>query len=201
MNGKIISIVGSPGVGKSFLVKQLACKNCLPAFFEGEVGIFPKRVLAVLNAEKDSPKRFEWIIERTKEILERAQIIANSGVDVYIDGDVLQVEAWLKAETGEYSREVLSKWLEENRHLMADKVVVLTASEERLRKNMESRARVFEQSDFIQNRAFRIQKAALELPSKYNHVQMFDRSDYEFTDENDLEKIASFIKSISSLER
>ena len=37
----VISIVGTSGVGKSFLVKQLASLNCSLAFFEGELGGFP----------------------------------------------------------------------------------------------------------------------------------------------------------------
>mgnify|MGYP001595583930 CR=1 FL=1 len=54
----IISIIGAPGVGKSFLVKQLSTLECAPAFFEGEEGTIPQEIL-------DSPK-LGFTTEETK---------------------------------------------------------------------------------------------------------------------------------------
>ncbi len=52
----VICIAGTSGVGTSFLVKQLASKECSPAFFEGEIGTIPKEIFeSVFNGE--SPQK------------------------------------------------------------------------------------------------------------------------------------------------
>lgn len=195
MNGTVIACIGAPGVGTSFLIKQLACKNMLPAFFEGEEGIFPPSVLEVLNSELDNMERYTWIAERTKLMLERAHAIAREGIDCYVDGDVLLLEAWLAAETGSESPVFLKTWLEENVPLKADKVIVLTASEEKIRENIRRRGRGSEQSEFIAARALRISKACIDLEKKHDHVRVLDRSDLEFTDPVTLSLIEAMIAS------
>ena len=149
----VISIVGAPGVGKSTLVRQLACLNCAPAFFEGEEGVFPKDVLGVLNSPIDSKQRYEWILDRFQRILIKAHTISQQGIDVYVDGDILTLEAWLNAETGAHSRPILQKWLESNKDLRAHMIVALTASTQKIEENIKSRGRESEQNSFIVNRA------------------------------------------------
>jgi len=200
MKGEVISIIGAPGSGKSFLVKQLACKQCLPAFFEGEEGIFPEDVINVLNSEQDSHQRFQWLLNRTKKILEHAREIANNGMAVFVDGDVLQVQAWLDAEIGDKSPAVLNQWLKENMHLQADKVIILHASLEKLLANRESRGRLSEQNDFIKQRSERIQAAALKLIDSNIHARILDRSNLEFTDGKTLDNILEFISKIPNRE-
>jgi|GEM_PF-5778527 len=136
MKGEIISFISAPGVGTSFLTKQMACRHCCPGFFEGEEGIFTPSVLSAINSEEDTPERYSWLTNRTKLILERAQTIAKVGITSYVDGDVLLVEAWLNAEIGQKSPPVLKKWLKENKCLMADKIIVLAASEKKLKENI-----------------------------------------------------------------
>ena len=52
----VICIAGTSGVGTSFLVKQLASKECSPAFFEVEIGTIPKEIFeSVFNGE--SPQK------------------------------------------------------------------------------------------------------------------------------------------------
>lgn len=198
MNGEVIAFISAPGVGTSFLTKQMACKNMLPGFFEGEEGIFTPNVLSVLNNENDSLERYDWLAGRTKLMLERAHTIARTGMNCYVDGDVLLMEAWLAAEIGDKSPVFLKKWLEENMHLMAHKIVVLTASDEKIRENIKQRGRASEQSDFIKERALRIGRACADLKKKYKHVGVLDRSDLEFTDSETLAFVDKFIQSIPS---
>lgn len=198
MKGEIISFISAPGVGTSFLTKQMACRHCCPGFFEGEEGIFTPSALSIINNEKDTPGRYDWLINRTKLILERAQTIANTGITSYVDGDILLVEAWLNAEIGYQSPPVLKKWIEENKHLMADKVIILTASDKKLKENIISRGRASEQSDFIKQRALRISREYKKLEDKYEHAKILDRSNLEFTDLKTLEFIDEFIKKIST---
>ncbi len=198
--GLVISFISAPGVGTSFLTKQMACRHVCPGFFEGEEGIFTPSVLSVLNNENDSVERYDWLAARTKMMLERAHAIAELGFNVYVDGDVLLMEAWLNAEIGNKSPEILKKWISENKKLMADKVVVLVASPERMKENMVKRGRASEQNDFIRVRAMRVGKACAELEKKYVHVKVLDRSDLEFTKTETLVFIDNLIEKIPERE-
>ncbi len=195
---EVISFISAPGVGTSFLTKQMACRHSAPGFFEGEEGIFTPSVLSVLNNENDSKERYEWLTTRTKLMMERARTIANSGITTYVDGDVLLMEAWLSAEIGSESPATLEKWILENKHLMADKVIVLIASEEKMRENMTRRGRPSEQNDFIRQRALRVGKACEALALKYPHVKVVDRSNLEFTKTETLEFFDRIIKEMPS---
>jgi hypothetical protein len=194
--GHVIAFISAPGVGTSFLTKQMACRHMCPGFFEGEEGIFTTSVLDVLNNEVDSIDRYKWFSGRTKMMMERARAIADLGMDVYVDGDVLLIEAWHNAEIGDKSPAMLEKWLEENKHLEADKVLVLIASKERMQENMVKRGRASEQNDFIRNRALRVGKECANLEKKYKHVKVLDRSNLEFTKTAVLEQIDEIIKKI-----
>lgn len=201
MKGEVISFISAPGVGTSFLTKQMACRQCCPGFFEGEEGIFTPSALSVINNEEDTPERYAWLTNRTRLMLERAHAIANAGITSYVDGDVLLVEAWLHAEIGNQSPPVLREWIKTNAHLMADKVIILTASDKKLQENIISRGRVSEQADFIKQRALRIGQACASLGEKYGHVRVLDRSDLEFTNTQTLDFIDNLIKEIPSRQK
>jgi deoxyadenosine/deoxycytidine kinase len=192
----VISIIGCPGIGKSFLAKYLACKNCLPGFFEGEAGIFSDEVLAVLNGEEDSEQRYEWLFGRYKKTLERAHKISEQGIDCYVDGDVLTAEAWLNAEIGDKSPKILKRWLEDNKHLMAHKVIILYSDEDKVVKTIQGRGREAEQSDFIIQRALRIQREAIKLAKKYPHTILVDRTNLDFTDPKTLKELEEKIRRL-----
>jgi hypothetical protein len=198
MKGEIIAFISAPGIGTSFLTKQMACRHCCPGFFEGEEGIFTPSVLSVLNSEEDSPERYDWLTNRTGLMLERARAIAEAGITSYVDGDVLLMEAWLKAEIGHQSPPVLRQWIERNAYLMADKVLVLTASDKKLQENIAKRGRASEQTDFILQRALRIGQECVKLGEKYGHVEVLDRSDLEFSHTQTLEFIDDLIGRIPS---
>lgn len=198
----VIAVLGAPGVGKSFLAKQLGCYHCCPSFFEGEAGIFTKEVLAVLNREEDSPQRFLWLLERYRKNLEQAKAISEKlGIDCYVDGDILSFEAWLAAEKGKHSPAVLKRFLAKNSHLRADKVIVLVKTKKALLKSLEARGRKSEQTRFIFERALRVQKGCLELAKKYDHVLLIDRTKKDFTDEKQLSQLVGLIEAMPSLKR
>src|SRR3989344_682332 len=201
MKGTVVAFIGAPGVGTSFLTKQIACRNSAPGFFEGEEGIFTPSILSVLNNDKDTPQRYDWLAGRTKIMLERARAIADIGITSYVDGDVLLLEAWLQAEIGTRSPSVLKRWLKANVDLMADKVIILSASDEKVRENIVKRGRVDEQTDFIEKRALRIGQACIKIAQKYSHVRVVDRTEMDFTDTKTLEKIDQIIKDLQLRQR
>ena len=197
MKGEVIAFIGAPGVGTSFLTKQMASKNCCPGFFEGEEGVFTDEAINKINSEIDTPERYDWFLDRTKTMLEKAHVIAKSGITSYVDGDVLLIEAWLKAEIGDQSPLVLKKWIKDNKNLQANKVIVLTASEKKLKENIASRGRASEQTDFIKQRAVRIEEECKNLENKYEHVKLLDRSDLDFSDRQALDFVDKIIKKMS----
>lgn len=197
----VISIIGAPGSGKSFLIKQLGCLNNSPAFFEGEKGIFTKEILKVLNSPKDSKERFEWLTKQYKKNLQRAHEISKLGMDAYVDGDILSFEAWLAAEKGRESIEILKNFIDENQNLRADKVLVLIKTKQALLKTLASRGRKSEQTDFIFKRAIRVQKGMIEVSKKYRHSMIIDRTSIDYTDEKKLKKVNKLIKGIKGLKR
>ncbi|MFH0869742.1 MAG: hypothetical protein V1866_01650 [archaeon] len=191
----VISIVGCPGIGKSFLAKQLACADCVPAFFEGETGIFPESVLAVLNSEIDSKERYDWLLARYKRTLERAHRISELGIDCYADGDILTMSAWLKAEMGEKSPAKLKQWIEENKDLKADLAIVIYSSEQKIIAEIKKRGRKSEQNDFIIQRSLRVQRACIELAKKNKRAILIDRTDLDFSNPKTLQDLQSKIKT------
>jgi hypothetical protein len=199
MKGEVVAFIGAPGVGTSFLTRQMACRNCNPSFLEGEEGIFTSTILSVLNNKIDTPQRYDWLAERTRLMLERAHAIAGIGITSYVDGDILLLEAWLNAEIGKQSPPILRKWIKANSHLRADKVIVLTAPGQKIQENITRRGRISEQSDFIQQRAQRIGQECRKLEGKHEHVRILDRNNLEFTKTETLDLVDNLIKQIPSL--
>lgn len=191
----VIGIIGGPGAGKSFLVKQLACLECCPAFFEGEKGIFTNSVEAILNGEEDKYERFELICNRLKKNLERAHKISKLGIDVYVDGDILLAQAWHDSDIGIESPKYLKKFIEENQHLKSHKVVVLKTSEKKIVESIKGRGRKNEQSKFVLERALRIQKDSIKIGEENSNVIIVDRENLDFTDKLTLLEIRDKIKN------
>lgn len=185
----VISVVGAPGSGKSFLTKQLATYHCCPSFFEGEMGVFTKDVLDAINNPVDTPKRYDWFLERIEKTLSRAHKISSIGIDCYVDGDFTSIEAWHDAEIGDKSPPILKKWLNKNENLKAHKVILLTITESELRDSIKKRGRESEQSIFIIERAIRIQRAFIKLSKKYTNFLVIDRTDIDFTHEKTLKSL------------
>ena len=180
----VISVIGAPGVGKSFLVKRLAALNSSPAFLEGED--FPGDILKKLNSSVDTEDRYAWLCERYRMNLQEAKEISRNGIDCYVDGDVLSVRAWLQAEIGDRSPPVLKRWLADNKHLGADHIIFLYMDEEDLIRSIRSRGRATEQDDFILQRALRIQRAAFEITRDSGNVLIVDRNKHDLFVEEEL---------------
>jgi deoxyadenosine/deoxycytidine kinase len=198
---KVIAISGAPGVGKSFLVKQLGCLNKSPSFFEGEQGVFTQSFLSVMNREEDSEERYNWLLGRYEEHLKKANKILQLGISSYIDGGYFGIMAWRKAEIGEFSPPILDTWLERLEPFKENAVIVLTMDEDKLVESITSRGRKSEQSDFIIERALRVQRASIKLAEEFNNVIVIDRTNLDFSKSEDLlmvqNKIDELIKDLS----
>ncbi len=189
----VISIVGTSGVGKSFLVAQLAALNGMPAFLEGEEGVIPEEIFTNVFSN-DPVQRYEYFVDRYSNQLSRARVISESGLDVYVDGAALSPEAIMQTEAEQHHvllREVIQKL----QGLDSDLIVLLVASREWLRDAIRTRGRSTEQHEEALVRSLAVQESYCSLLSSHPHVLNIDRSSIDFKDEKSLREINATIKS------
>lgn len=188
----VISIIGAPGAGKSFLVKQLASLDGCPAFFEGEGGTVPASVLKSVLSDPDPVVRFEFFLERYSKNLERARKISDIGINCYVDGAVQSFTAMILYEAEEH-RAALQKVADKVANLTSDKVILLTANEAKLKEMMVARGRSLEKNKESIQRALDIQKKFLEVAEQDTGIVIVDRTEMDFLKEDDLKKVKSII--------
>jgi deoxyadenosine/deoxycytidine kinase len=184
----VIAIVGTSGVGKSFLVKQLASLENVPAFLEGEEGIIPKEVFAEVWEKKNPAKNWNWFMTRNKIQLERARKISDAGIDCFIDCTPEIYEAFLADESKD-QHPALLKLIESASHLKSDKIIILTANEKKLRELIVQRDRKAEEPGKTTERSLRIQEAFLRIANREKDFVVIDRTDLDFTKEEDLRAV------------
>ena len=182
----IISIVGTSGVGKSFLVKRLASLDCLPAFFEGEEGVIPQEIFENIF-EGDTVERFRWFVERYRKTLECAKRLSKSGMSCYVDGAPVTCKAVMLYEDEKHHPE-LKEIVDSLYDLQTDKIVLLTASQEVLKRFLLNRKRTTEEIEKALTRALKIQDIFLRLAEEESMI-VIDRSSLDFTKEEDLRSV------------
>ncbi|HYF28839.1 MAG TPA: hypothetical protein VEA36_00540 [Candidatus Paceibacterota bacterium] len=188
----VISIVGTSGVGKSFLVTQLASLDCMPAFLEGEEGVIPQEVFTNIFAG-DPVGRYAYFIERYNHNLSRARRISDLGLDAYVDGATLSPHAILLYEEPQYHEPIrdITKSMAGNE---SDVIVLLTASEEKIAQGLEVRGRSSEATAEALRRAIAIQGYFEAEAAKLDNAITVDRTGLDFKDEKQLRDIAAGIK-------
>lgn len=188
----VISIVGTSGVGKSFLTKQLASLTSCPAFFEGEEGTISKKILKQVVSNSNPVERWKFFMKRYSENLSNARKISESGIDCFVDGGIITAYSILAYEDKKYRKE-LEEIIDKYKHLESDIIILLVASEEYLKKAICSRNRTDEQNNVVLQRAMKIQKKFLRLAKKYN-VVIIERTNLDFKKESDFQKIVKKIR-------
>ncbi len=188
----IISIIGTSGVGKSFLVKQLAILDGSPAFFECEEGAIPDEIMESVFSGGSPIKRWEWFRNHYHTQLERAMEISQLGMTCYTDGSPMSFEAILFYEERQYHNELRSI-IDTMSHIMPDKTLLLTATKEKLAELIELRGRVTENLDETLKRAIDIQDNYIALVKEKENVITVDRSNFDFTKSKDLNYIRGLL--------
>lgn len=191
----IISIIGVSGVGKSYLVKQLASLECAPAFLEGEEGVLPEEILKDVFQKTDPVKRHQWFADRHKITFEKARKISDIDIDCYVDGSNISFAAVLIHEPESYKKDII-KIIKSIEHLTSDKLVLITATKEFLLKSFDSRGRESEKNDETIKRALKMQDEFIKLTKPLKNAIIVDRSNLDFSKEDDLKLILKKIKNI-----
>ena len=191
----VISVIGTGGVGKSFLVKQLASATCSPAFFEGEEGTIPKEILdSVFNSNGPRP-RWKFFVNRLKQNLLRAKKISDSGIDVYTDDSSLSPHAIVAWEDVKYHEE-LHKISDELSNLKSDITILLVTSKEKIWNFVRQRCRCSEIDDKAVERAVIIQNEFLKLADDEKNIAVIDRNEMDFSKAEDLNNILKLIQKL-----
>lgn len=190
----VISVVGTSGVGKSFLVKQLASIECMPGFFEGEEGVFPFEIMQSVFSKKDPVKNFKWFAKRYKLILSRARRVSDAGLDAYVDGGPVTFQAMMSDEDRKHHSQILEA-IAEIMSLKPDVVILLTANKEALGELIANRGRTNDQHEAAVPRALAIQDEFVRLTKSEKNTIRLDRTKYNFAEEKNLKEIIGLIKA------
>jgi len=190
----VISIVGTTGVGKSFLVQKLASITNSSAFLEGEGGTIPKRILENIANKGNPIERWKFFLARYKSNLEQAMALSKKNQDCFVDGAIFSARAILTYEDKKYQKE-LSAMIDNLAYLKSDIVLLLIADEEKIKENIIARSRSFEDNKNIIARALKIQKAFISLAQKEDNVIVIDRTNLDFSNTSELKSILNKIEA------
>lgn len=189
----VISIVGTSGVGKSFLVKQLAATTHSPALFEGEEGTIPREILENVFNSKDPTQRYNFFLNRYRTNLERAHIVSKAGLDCYVDCSVLTAKAVLDWEDKDNKYKLKEK-VKKMEEVEADALILLIASKEFIKNKIKDRARETEQHDAALKRALGMQESFIKIAKNMKNVITLDRTNLHFENPDHIKLILDKIK-------
>jgi len=192
----VICIIGTSGAGKSFLVRQLASKYCSPAFFEGEVGTIPKEIFqSVFNGELPQ-KRCEWYVDHYIKTFKTARDISDKlGINCFVDGAPITAYANVYLDDPNYLEELL-KIVRKVDEFKFDKIILLTINKDKLKEFISKRGRTEEPITETIERSLRLQDELIRLSKKQDEVIIIDRSNLDFSKEEDLKIIIDKINSL-----
>lgn len=191
----VISIVGTSGVGKSFLVKQLASYDCSPAFFEGEEGTIPKEIFKDIFGKKEPLKRWKWFLNRYSTTMKRARKISDVGLNCYVDSEGHLVSYAILPTEPKDIQNKLEKLILPFKNMQPDKILVLSATKETLLKFFKARARSSEQRGEAIKRAMKLQEELIRLAKKQKLTVVIERDDLDFSKEEDIKLVVDLLFS------
>ncbi|MFT4249934.1 MAG: hypothetical protein ACMXYD_01070 [Candidatus Woesearchaeota archaeon] len=190
----VISITGCPGVGKSFLAKQLSSYLSLPVLLEGEEGTIPSWVFEDVLSGGSPVKRWKFFLDRYALALTRARTISQAGVSCIIDMDERIVPALITYENELYREELDALVKEEFHPPPVDVTILLLSSKEQIQEFIKKRGRSSENNSEMLTRSMHIQEQLLSLLEGEDSVICLQREEYNFTQEKDVQRVVDAIK-------
>jgi len=189
----VISVIGTSGIGTTFLVRQLASHECSPAFLEGEEGTIPEEIFRSVFNNEPPQKRCSWYVNKYIKNFEKAIKISKMGIDCFVDGAPITVYANIFLESDEYKKDLM-KIAKKVDKFKFDKIILLTINKDKLKELIRKRGRKEEDIDKTVARSLRLQKELIKLAQKRDNVITIDRSDLDFIREEDVELILNKLK-------
>jgi deoxyadenosine/deoxycytidine kinase len=189
-----ISIIGTSGVGKSFLVRQLASKECCPAFFEGEIGTIPKYVFESVFNKEPPQGRCEWYVNHYVETFRTATNISKKlGINCFVDGAPITAYANVYLDDKKYLDELL-KIVKKVDEFKIDKIILITINKDKLKEFILKRGRSEEPIEETVERSLKLQDELIRLSKQQDNVIIIDRSNLDFSKAEDLKIVLDKLK-------
>jgi len=197
MKSTIITIIGAPGVGKTFLVKKLTKALKAKPLFE-EAGGIPKRIID--NFKKDI-RWFEttlWFRNRLIENIEKALKLKKQGKMVIMDTCLLSNELYTPVVTSGFERDILLKQAEiDDKYIpKPDLIILLDVSEKKMKEFTFKRGRDFDTNKKFIKKMLLVKKEHDKYYKKNKKkILLIKRDSLDFGNKKDIEKIVKKINS------
>lgn len=190
----LISITGMPGVGKSFLAKQLSSFLSSPVILEGEEGSIPNWVFEDVLSKKSSVRRWNYFLDKQNLTFKRGEKISNSGITCFIDANPLMMKSLIRTEPKEFRKD-LEEVFSNLCPVKIDLTILLITSREKLENLVKLRSRKNEENlELFVGRSLLVQKNLIDNSKKRKNIIVVDRTNLDFKDEDTLKIIVEKIK-------
>ncbi|MEK6891072.1 MAG: AAA family ATPase [Nanoarchaeota archaeon] len=197
MEGKIIAVIGGPGTGKSFLVEKLAEKLNAVKIIE-DVNEIPSEIIEHFKNDTGAVEILLWFRNKCIKDMEKALELKNHGKTVVMDTYWISNELHITTMVSGFIQKVLMEQAKIDREYLPkpDKVILLDASEEKIKQMTLERGRDFDINEEFLQRNISIRNAHRrhynENKEEYIYV---NRDDLDFEKEEDLNEVIEMIKS------
>lgn len=192
----IIAVIGSPGVGKSFLVGKLAkILEAIPILEESR-GIH-ENILENFRKNNNQVQTLLWFRNKCIDDLKLALNLKREGKSVVMDTYLTSNHLHITTLVSGFEQEILLKQAELDQEFIPkpDLVIFLDASEEKIRELTIRRGRDFDTNEEFIQRNLSIRKAHLDYYNSNKNLLIYiNRDEFNFENEEDLKKIISKIE-------
>lgn len=197
MKPTIISIIGAPGVGKSFLSEKLAKQLDAKIILESDQEL-PDRIIESLKKNIRPVETILWFRNKFIENIEQANLLKQKGEIVVMDGCLITNELHITTMTSGFKQEILLEQAGFDRKYIPnpDIIIFLDASEEKIKELILMRGRDFDTNESFIRRNLSIRRAHQEYYEKNkNSLIYINRDNLDFVKEDDLLKVVEKIEA------
>ena len=193
----IISIIGAPGVGKSFLVFKLAEYLKAVPILEVEKEI-PDKIINNLKNNTEQIETLLWFRNKFIEDIEQAILLKQKEKVVVMDGCLITNELHITTMTSGFEQYILLEQARLDKKYIPnpDIVIFLDASEKTIKGLTFKRGRDFDVSESFIQRNLSIRKTHQEYYKKNKNLLIYvNRDNLDFEKEDDLLKVIDKIET------
>lgn len=192
----VISVIGAPGAGKSFLVDKLAKRlNAIPMFEKVEE--IPSRVIVNLKYDLRQVETILWFRNKSITEMKEALRMKGEGEIVVTDTCPISNDLYIPVMTHGFEREILLEQTRIDREFIQgpDVIIFLDASENVIRKFVKKRGREFEASEKFVQWILSIKKSHYDYFNENRDSFVYvNRDNLDFEKKEDVERVVDKIK-------
>jgi len=197
MEPTIIAVIGSPGVGKSFLVKKLTEYLGAEKIMESAKEL-PERIIENFKKNTGQMETIIWFRNQVIENIEKALELKKQGKIVVMDTYIISNELHITTMTSGFEQEILLHQAKLDRKYIPkpDVVIFLDASEDKIKELTHKRGRDFDTTEEFIQRNLSIKKTHEDYyKENKNSLIYINREELDFEKKKDLQKVVDAINS------